>query len=161
MAWLPPPDADFSQPFWTKESAPIKKEHRGFNSITIARFIIPIRWAEAFDEDPEQYVSHQLDCLLTCFRVLELIKGHDEDYQILAHWNDLPVFLYDESGRTADSTRWEGLLRGYVLVRVRTILLSCSDAILTSSTRLFVRSSLVLDWSRSEKGGTLLPTFTK
>ena len=89
----------------------------------IARFIIPIRWAEEFNEDPEQYVFHQVDYFLTQFRILELIKGHDKDYQIRAHWNDLPIFLYDESSHTADSTRWEGLLWGHVLVWVRTILL--------------------------------------
>lgn len=56
--------------------------------------------------------------LIRC-RILELIKGQDEEYHILAHWNDLPVFLYDETVRTAESTRWDGLLRGHVLVRVR------------------------------------------
>ena len=86
----------------------------------IARFIIPICWAEEFNEDPEQYVFHQVDYFLTQFRILELIKGHNKDYPT---GTISPIFLYNESSHTADSTRWEGLLWGHVLVWVRTILL--------------------------------------
>ena len=62
LDWLLPKP---TQLFWIDVPAPYPKHLRGFANQKVARFILPIRWAQEFDADPERCVILKSKMMLT------------------------------------------------------------------------------------------------
>lgn len=98
----------------------LPKARRGLENYATARFLIPRKHLDAFEQDPKGYVILQFEwlSLMLLASTIAKLKAQDEDpnWQLIAE--EWPTFLYDEQAGWSEAKVNQGLFRGHVLVRV-------------------------------------------
>lgn len=92
-----------------------KESMRGFNHPTFAHLLVPRKWLDQFDHDPECATNSTTIIQLMLFRAF-MNKVKTRDIRITS-W-DFPTFLYDDCTNYEPEYIEKGLLRGKLLVRV-------------------------------------------